>query len=115
MEKTRRIHENSLKNLRPQKRGEPSHNPRGRPRKPDCLVSCIKSELGKLSVNGVQTNEELIAVALVQMAAKGNLKAIELTLEYTATKPKAESAVELKGAFKVLWDGNRGLNATQQG
>ncbi len=101
------------------KRGNPawvkgvSGNPNGRKHKEDCLLSCIKSELEVLDKSG-KTKEQMIATALVQRASDGDLKAIELVLEYTAVKPKAESSVELKGGFKVLWDGNRGLaNATE--
>jgi hypothetical protein len=103
--KSRRISERSLANLRPQKPGEPGHNKAGRPKKADCLIGCIKDELEKLSINGTSTHEQLIAQALVSMAAKGNIKAIELCLEYTTVKPKIESAVEVSGGFKVVWDG----------
>ncbi len=86
-----------------------SGNPKGPPRKADCLISCIKDELAKKAINGVQTKEQLIAAVLLEMATKGNLKAIELVLEYTAVKPKTDSTVELKGGFKVIWDGNRNI------
>ncbi len=88
------------------KKGE-SGNPHGRKRKEDCLLSCIKEELSKKSINGKSTKEQMIAAALVQMAEKGNIKAIELVMEYTCVKPKTDSTVELKGGFKVIWDGNR--------
>ena len=84
------------------------------PKKADCLLSCIKEELAKKSLNGISTKEQMIAAALVGMAEKGNLKAIELVLEYTAVKPKSESSVELSGGFKVIWDGNRGIDAVKQ-
>ncbi len=95
--KTRKIHENSLKNLRPQKAGTPSHNPKGRPRKADCLVSCLKSEGEKLAPNGKQTNDELIASVLVAMATRGNLKATEIYLSWVAPKPTASVDVTTKG------------------
>ncbi len=87
LKKPRTMRENSLKNLRPQKSGEPSRNPNGRPKKENTLLSCIKEELDKLSLNGVQTNAQIISAALVSMATKGNAKAIDLLMEYNCIKP----------------------------
>ncbi len=109
--KKRLISENSLKNLIPIKPGE-VRNPKGRTRKIDCLLSCIKEELAKLSINKVSTREQLIAAALVGKAEAGDIRAIELCLEYTVAKPKTEAGIEIKGGFKVLWDGNK--NATEK-
>lgn len=74
-----------LLNLRPIKPGE-VRNPHGRKRKADCLISCIKAELDSKSLNG-QTKEQMIASMLVGLAEKGNLKAIDLLMEYTIMKP----------------------------
>jgi hypothetical protein len=68
------------------RKGE-SGNPAGRKPKADCLISCIKSELAKHPYDGKATNEQLIASALVGMAAKGNLKAIEILMSFTTPKP----------------------------
>ncbi len=84
-----------------------SGNPAGRKPKADCLLSCIKDELGKNSING-QTKEQMIAAALVQMAERGNIKAIELVLEYTTAKPKTEAGVELKGSMVVNYVTGKG-------
>jgi hypothetical protein len=65
-----------------------SGNPKGRKPKAECLVSCIKDEITKLSLNKLLTNEQLIAQALVHKALIGDLKAIELILNYTHGKPK---------------------------
>ncbi len=89
------------------KRGNPawtkgvSGNPGGRKRKEDCLLSCIKAELASTSANGVSTREQIIAKALMDAAERGNLKAIELVLEYTAIKPKTEASVEHNGGLTV--------------
>ncbi len=74
-----------------------SGNPKGGLRKADCLLSCIKEELSKLSVNGKNTNEELIAVALVSMATKGSTKAIEILMSYLHARPTASVDVTTKG------------------
>jgi hypothetical protein len=89
----RAVNPNSLKNLRPQKAGMPSINPAGRPKKADCLISCIKSELEKISINGTETNEQLIAGVLVKKAQQGDLKAIEILMSYTVSKPKQDIGV----------------------
>jgi len=95
------MHNNPIDNIPKAKRGNPnwvpgvSGNPKGAKKKADCLLSCIRAELAKKSANGVSTKEEMIAAALVQMAEKGNLKAIELVLEYTTVKPT--QGLELTG------------------
>lgn len=106
MEKTRKIHENSLRNLRPQKAGEPSHNPKGRPHKGDCLLECIIAELAKPSLASGLTNEQLIASMLVAQATKGNLKAAEIIMSYTMRKPTSSVDVNAKGevTIKVVYE-----------
>ena len=96
LRRKRGMHPNSLKNLVPFKKGE-VHSPNGRPKKADCLLDCIKEELAKVSLNGKDTNEQLIAAALVSMASRGNTKAIELLMSYTSTKPTAQVDVTSKG------------------
>lgn len=39
------VSEKALANLRPQKTGEPSHNPKGRPKKELCITSIVKELL----------------------------------------------------------------------
>mgnify|MGYP001560620553 CR=1 FL=1 len=86
--KARCINENSLKNLRPAQRGEPSRNPNGRPLKKNTLISCIQAELDKISPNGVSTNAEIIAGILVNKAMRGDSRSIDILAEYTCVKPK---------------------------
>ncbi len=92
----RKMHPNSLANLElgKFKKGQ-SGNPKGQPRKEDCLLSCIKEELGKTAING-QTNEQLIAGVLVSMATKGNVKAIELMMSYLHAKPTSSMELSSK-------------------
>ena len=80
----RGMNPNSLKNLHPFEKG--NHASPGPKKKADCLLACIKEELGKVSLNG-QTNEQLIASVLVATAARGNIKAVELMLSYLHSKP----------------------------
>ncbi len=63
-----------------------SGNPKGRPRKADCLLSCVKAELALPGSDGL-TNEQHIAMILVIKAKQGDMKAIELLFSYTVPKP----------------------------
>jgi hypothetical protein len=68
---------NSLKNLRPAKKGE-VRNPKGRPPKRISLTDNLKDELLRIpegKINGVEnkrTNAELIAIAWVRKMLKGD-------------------------------------------
>jgi len=92
-------------NLKPCKKGE-VRNPNGRPKKTDCLIDCIKSELRSKSLNGL-TKDQMIATILVAMAARGNLKAIELLMSYTTPKPTQALDVTTKG--EAIGDGHKDI------
>lgn len=94
--KQRRINERSLANLRPFKKGENGNSP-GRPKSADCLISCIKTELARMSNDGIYTNEQRIAMALTHKAVLGDTKAIELLMAYTTPKPTASVDVTTGG------------------
>jgi hypothetical protein len=63
-----------------------SGNPKGRPKKADCLINCLKDELERKGSDGL-TNEQHIAAILVIKAMQGDMTAIKLAFEYTAGKP----------------------------
>ncbi len=86
IKKHRRVSEKQLANLKPFPKGH-SGNPGGRPKSPDCLISCIKAALAQVPVGSTETNEQLIADILVSKAAQGDIKAIELLMTYTTPKP----------------------------
>ncbi len=112
MKQQRKMHPNSLANLRPFKKGN-SGNLKGHPRKEDCLLDCIKTELNSKSLNGVTTKEQMIANALVSMAEKGNLKAIEILMSYTTAKPSIDLTSKGKALeLTVRWDGNGKAGST---
>jgi len=104
----RGMNPNSMKNLHPATPG--NRLSPGRPKKEDCLLSCIQEELTKKSPNGVQTNEQLIAACLVSMATKGNIKAVELMMAYLHSKPVNKTEISGSGSMiiRVLEDGNDG-------
>jgi len=83
-----------------------SGNPKGRPCKADCIVSCFKAEGGKLSLNGKQTNDELMASVCVEMATRGNLKAMEIYLNFVAAKPAQEQKVDLTTKGETIGNGH---------
>jgi hypothetical protein len=83
------MHPNSLKNLKPAKKGE-VRNPKGRPTKRVSLTDNLKDELLKIprevTVNGVKvrndyTNAELIAKAWVRKMVRGDGTLIREALE----------------------------------
>ncbi len=112
METTRKrqMNPNSLKNLRPIQKGQVL-NPRGPPKKVDCLLECIKGELVKTSINSKLTNEQLIASMLVAQATRGNIKAIELMMSYLHAKLAQGLDLNAQGKLELVvkWDGNRSL------
>ena len=65
-------HPNSLANLKVFKKGEPSGNPKGRPRKENCITSLVKERLDELVPNDKQkrTWAQVIADALMVGAMK---------------------------------------------
>ena len=73
-----------------------SGNPQGPPRHADCLLDCIKEELGKISLNGINTNEQLIAAVLVGGASRGNMNATRLLMEYLHAKPTSSMELSSK-------------------
>ncbi len=79
-----------------------SGNPSGRKNKHDCLLDCIKEELEKKEPNGL-TKEQMVASALVQMASRGNIKAIGILLEYTTPKPVQALDVNSTGKLEIVW------------
>ncbi len=93
--KKRRMHPNSLANLKLARPFQPGNNanPNGRPHQADCLISCIKDELAAMSPNGKSTNEQLIASVLVAKGTGGDMRAIELLAAYTTPKPTASMAL----------------------
>jgi hypothetical protein len=88
-------------NLKPFKKGQ-SGNPDGRPP----IVKDLKEFLQKrISDPALQDPEiinlEAIANKLVQLALKGNLKAIELIFNYAYGKPKEQLEKEINSPLEV--------------
>ncbi len=56
-----------------------SGNPRGRPKKQDCLTSLLKEEIAKIcpADRGNRTWRELMVLATLQLALKGNATALK--------------------------------------
>ena len=89
-----KIHENSLKNLKPCKKGEIRNKKRNGGRKgklPD-LVEILNKVLGKENPEG-KSQAELIIQALTNSAKKGDVKAADLLLNRSYGKVK--DSVEL--------------------
>ena len=69
---------NTIKNLKPQKKGTPSRNPKGRPDKLPIITDCLMKQLseihsqGKNEVDG--TTLEIIIRSIIGNAKKGDLE-----------------------------------------
>ncbi len=68
----------NVTNLKSWKKGQ-SGNPKGRPRKADCLTSLLKEEIEKIDPDDQQkrTHKELIVIATMALAKKGNATALK--------------------------------------
>jgi len=109
-EKTKSARERSNANLRPQKKGEPSHNPFGRPTKKESLTSLLK-EVGEWAYprdKNKLTFKEKLAVATYMKAIRGGSVAFMEAwnrLEGKVTQPldfELKSDRFLKNLDKIL-------------
>ncbi len=63
----------SLANLKPAKKGEPSRNPKGRPKKEVCFPDILRRILDEPSpMNQKISNYEMIASVAINQASKGD-------------------------------------------
>ncbi len=78
----------------------------GRPKKPNCLLDCLREELQKRNPETGLTNEQTIAGVLIGKAAGGNIKAIELMMSYLHAKPAQAVDLNPNGplTIKVVYD-----------
>lgn len=107
----RGMHPNSQKNLK---------SALGRPKNSDCLTALLKEELGRKIDGSEITNKQMIASMLVSIAVKGNLKAIEMVLNYIEGRPKEhvditsmDESLAPKPTFVLQMPDGITVNATQ--
>ena len=77
-----------------------SGNPRGRPKKQDCLTSLLKEEIAKICPADRQKRTwlELLVLATLQLAMKGNATALKEVWERLDGKVLQTGKVQLSGA-----------------
>ncbi len=82
-------------NLKSWKPGQ-SGNPKGRPQKEDCLTSLMKEELAKIDPEDKhkRTHAELIVLATIRLARKGNAAALKEVWERSDGKVKDKLEVK---------------------
>ncbi len=86
------------------KKGQ-SGNPSGRPKKPDCLMDCIRQELGKKVPGRDETWEQLIAKAWLTACLKGNVQAINSLTDRLYGKPKESLEIKQQLTVRNMTDG----------
>ncbi len=85
----------NVTNLKSWKKGQ-SGNPKGRPRKADCLTSLLKEEIEKIDPDDQQkrTHKELIVIATMALAKKGNATALKEVWERMDGKVKDKLEIQ---------------------
>ncbi len=88
-------------NLKPWRKGQ-SGNPKGRPRKADCLTSLLKEEIEKVDPKDKhkRTFRELIVIATMRLAMKGNAAALREV--WDRMDGKVKDAVEMTGSVDLV-------------
>ncbi len=88
-------------NLKPWKKGQ-SGNPKGRPKKTDCLTSLLAEEIDKVDPEDKhkRTWRELIVIATMRLAIKGNAAALKEVWDRMDGKVKDE--VEMTGGVDLV-------------
>ena len=103
LDKKRTNREISNANLRPCKPGE-THNPNGRPpnkRYLSELARDLLKQVRKGDLDG-KTTDELVVLALVKEALKGNTKAIEMLHDWTEGKVPDKHQIET-GDISIIY------------
>ncbi len=81
-----------------------SGNPKGRPKKEDCLTSIMREYLEQFDPKDEQkvTHAELVVVATVELAKKGNAAALKEVWERMDGKVKDKLEVETKDSGNAI-------------
>ena len=95
------VNKKSLKNLIPFKKGEDERRNKGNTKKQ--LVTKLLDELAEQTNKDGKTYKELIAEKLIELATKGDIKAIQLFID--RTEGKEIQTVEVKDTSEnPSWD-----------
>ncbi len=91
----------NVTNLKSWKPGQ-SGNPKGRPKKADCLTSLLKEEMEKIDPEdkGKRTHKELIVLATMCLAKNGNATALKEIWE--RMDGKVRDKLELTGGAELV-------------
>ena len=81
-----------------------SGNLKGRPKKEDCLTSLLKEEIEKIDPEDKEkrTHKELIVIATMRLARKGNAAALKEIWERMDGKVKEKLEVETKDSLNAI-------------
>lgn len=79
-------HPNSLANLKPMRKGDPSRNPKGRPKRGLCISEALRAILESKDPKDGKLIADKVAEVIVSGALKGDARMIEVLLDRTEGK-----------------------------
>lgn len=90
-------------NLKSWKKGQ-SGNPKGRPKKADCLTTLMREELEKVDPKDKEkrTHKELVVIATIELAKEGNSTALKEVWERMDGKVKEKLEINQDSTNAIL-------------
>ena len=81
---------NSLKNLKPVKKGEPSRNPHGRPRKEQCITEAVR----RLLAEGMEKDKALVEAIAENWVKRALKHYVDLNMLLDRTEGKVPQPIQ---------------------
>ena len=79
-------HPNSVANLKPMRKGEPSRNPKGRPKRGLCISEALRKILESKDPKDGELIADKVARKIVDEVLKGNVQMTQILLDRTEGK-----------------------------
>ena len=94
-------HPNSLANLKPMRKGDPSRNPKGRPKRGLCISEALRAILESKDQKDGKLIADKVAQVIVDEALKGDARMIEILLD--RVEGKVTQAIDAQVDTSVRW------------